>query len=168
MKTFNVRRLKLAPGEQHRESVELELPAFTFGAEHYRPVPERVSAEFVVDRALTGTVFTLSFAVSLHGPCHRCLGEAVLDVPIRVREYEASSPSSEELKTPYLDGDELNLSDWARDAVSLALPDKILCRPDCAGLCQECGQDLNSHPHSHPSDESDPRWSALESLRGEL
>ena len=38
---------------------------------------------------------------------------------------------------------------WARDAVALALPEKILCRPDCAGLCPECGKNLNDEPHEH-------------------
>src|SRR5579872_4871051 len=136
MTTFNVRRLRLSPGEEHREAVELELGSFAFGGQRYLPVPEVVEAEFVVNRALTGTVFSLAFQARVHGPCHRCLGDAVLDLPIRAREYQASAADDEELRTPYLSRDELDLSAWARDAVALALPDKILCRAECAGLCQ--------------------------------
>jgi uncharacterized protein len=87
--------------------------------------------------------------------------------PSPAREYQAASADDDELRTPYVEGDELNLSDWARDAVSLALPDKILCRPDCAGLCQFCGDDLNDRPHEHSSEVPDPRWQALESLRND-
>lgn len=167
MTSFNLRRLRLSAGDEHREAIEVELPVFEFGGQRYLPVPEQVPAELVVNRTVTGTLFTLGFTARIHGPCHRCLGDAVLDVPIRVREYQAASADDDELRTPYLDGDELNLSDWARDAVSLALPDKILCRPDCAGLCQVCGENLNDRPHEHESDEVDPRWQALESLRTE-
>jgi uncharacterized protein len=167
MTSFNVRQLKLVPGQEHRESIEIELPSFSFGGQRYIPVPELVRAELVVTRALTGTLFTLAFGARLHGPCHRCLGDAVLDVPIRSREYQAASPDDEELQTPYLEGDELKLSDWARDAVALALPDKILCAPDCAGLCQVCGDNLNDRPHEHALESLDPRWAVLESLRGE-
>ena len=39
------------------------------------------------------------------------------------------------MRTPYVEGDMLDVSAWARDAIALALPEKILCRPDCAGLC---------------------------------
>jgi uncharacterized protein len=124
-------------------------------------------AEFVVNRALTGTLFTLAFPARLVGPCHRCLGDAVLELQIRATEYQASAPADEELQTPYLDGDELRVSDWARDAVSLAFPDKILCAPDCAGLCQVCGESLNEHPHVHEIESADPRWAALEALRNE-
>jgi uncharacterized protein len=168
MTSFNLRRTRLAPGDEHREALELELPAFEFGGQRYIPVPELVDAELVVTRALTGTLFTLSLRARLHGPCHRCLGDAVLEIPIRAREYQASTPDDDELRTPYLEGDELHVSDWARDAVSLALPDKILCSPDCAGLCQVCGENLNEHPHGHEEASADPRWAALEALRDEL
>ena len=75
------------------------------------------------------------------------------------------SPDDEELRTPYLVDDQLEVSAWARDAVALALPDKILCRPDCAGLCPVCGKNLNDEPHEHEERAADPRWAALEALR---
>jgi uncharacterized protein len=168
MTSFNLRRLRLRPGEEHREALEVELAPFEFGGQRYVPVPEKVPAELVVTRATTGTVFALAFETRLHGPCYRCLGAAVLDVPIAVREYQASSPDTEELTTPYLVDDRLDVSAWARDAVSLALPDKILCRPDCAGLCPVCGKNLNEEPHEHEEEDADPRWSALEALRDKL
>ncbi len=64
--------------------------------------------------------------------------------------------------------DLLDVSRWASDAVVLALPNKILCRPDCAGLCPVCGRDLNEEPHEHEEEHVDPRWAALEQLREQL
>jgi uncharacterized protein len=165
MTSFNLRQVKLRPGEQYRDELEVELPAFEFGGQRYVPVPERVPAEFELTRANTGTVFSLAFTARLHGPCYRCLGDAVLDVPIHAREYHASSPDDEEMTTPYLENDNLDVSAWARDAVALALPVKILCTPDCAGLCPECGRNLNEEPHVHEEATHDPRWAALEALR---
>jgi uncharacterized protein len=63
--------------------------------------------------------------------------------------------------------DRLDLGAWARDAVALALPDKILCRPECAGLCPVCGNDLNEEPHEHEEASVDPRWAALQELAAE-
>ena len=68
----------------------------------------------------------------------------------------------------YVDDDKLELSAWARDAVVLALPDKILCRPDCAGLCAVCGENLNERPHEHEDAPGDDRWAALAELRDRL
>ncbi len=60
------------------------------------------------------------------------------------------------------------LSIAEKDALILALPDKILCRPGCAGLCSVCGKDLNRDPHAHGEEEPDPRWGALEGLKDRL
>ncbi len=163
--SFSLRQVRLRPGEQYRDEVDVELPAFEFGGQRYVPVPESVPSALEITRATSGTVFTLAFTARLVGPCYRCLGDAVLEIPNDLREYQAESPDDEELTTPYVVGNELELSDWARDAVALALPEKILCRPDCAGLCGTCGRNLNDEPHTHEEAHSDPRWAALEALR---
>jgi len=167
--TFNLRTLKIRSGEQFRDEREIQLQPLELGGQRYLPVPEKVPAELSITRASTGDVFELAFRVRLHGPCFRCLDDAVLDVPISAREYQAASPEvDEELRTPYLQDDRLDLSAWARDALALELPDKILCRPECAGLCPVCGKNLNDEPHEHDEEASDPRWSALAELKDRL
>ena len=169
MRSLSLRTLKLRPGEQHRDEIELELEPFELGGQRYLPVPEKVPAEFTVSRATTGTVFELAFRIRLHGPCYRCLEDAVLELPIEGREYQATNPGeAEELRTQYVTDDRLDLAGWARDASALELPDKILCRSDCAGLCPVCGRNLNDEPHTHEEEAGDPRWSALAELRDRL
>jgi uncharacterized protein len=167
--TLNLRALKLRPGEEYRDEHEIALQPLELGGQRYLPVPDNVVAGVVVSRVASGTVFSLSFAVRLHGPCYRCLADAVLDIEVSSREYQAASPeASEELQSPYVADDRLDLSAWARDALSLMLPDKILCRPDCAGLCPVCGRDLNVEPHEHEDDRDDPRWAPLAELKDRL
>jgi uncharacterized protein len=169
MRSFNLRQAKLRSGEEYRDEIELELEPFELGGERYLPVPDRVPAELAITKATTGTVFDLRFTTRLHGPCYRCLEDAVLEVPIVAREYQATNPEgSDELRTPYLVDDNLDLVAWSRDAVALALPDKILCRAECAGLCPACGKDLNKEPHTHEEVATDTRWAALERLREQL
>lgn len=169
MTTFDLRQAKLRPGEEYRDEQEIALSPFDLGGQRYLPVPENVNAELAINRGTSGTTFELSFPVRLHGPCYRCLKDAVLDLSIRAREYAATSPGeSDELRTPYVVDDKLLLSDWARDAIAGELPEQILCRPDCAGLCAICGEDLNENPHEHEDERQDPRWAALEELKGRL
>jgi uncharacterized protein len=169
MTSFSLRSVRLRPGEEWRDRQEVELQPLMLGGQRYLPVPEKVDAELVISRAASGTVFELRFRARLHGPCYRCLADAVLDVPISAREYQATSPGeSDELKTPYVENDQLDLSGWARDGLVLALPDKILCREDCAGLCPVCGVDLNKNPHEHDDEQLDSRWAALSELRDRL
>ena len=169
MTRFSLRNLRLRPGEQYRDEHHISLEPFEFGGERYLPVPYDVPADLAVTRATSGTVFQLSFRARVHGPCYRCLGDAVVDAPIDAREYQATNPGEgEDLRTPYLADDMLDLSAWARDAIALALPEQILCRPDCAGLCPVCGRNLNTEPHEHELERSDSRWAALAELRERL
>jgi len=168
MTVFDLRNVRVRSGEEHREAIDVEIAPVELGGERYLAVPEKVPAELAVIRASTGWVFELLLTVRLHGPCMRCLGDAVIEETLSLREYQATRPDTDELATPYLVDDRLDLSGWARDSLVLALPDKILCRPDCAGLCPECGKDLNAEPHTHGDEESDPRWAALAELKDRL
>ena len=165
---FHLRQVRLRSGEEYRDEVEIALEPLELGGQRYLPVPDPVPAELSIHQASTGSVFQLAFRVRLHGPCFRCLDDAVLELPISAREYQATKPDSDELRSPYVVDDKLDLSAWARDAIALELPEKILCREDCAGLCPVCGKDLNDEPHEHEEHESDPRWAALEQLRDQL
>jgi uncharacterized protein len=165
---ISIRGLPLRPGEEHRATIELALEPFSFGGETYAAVPPRTQAELVVQRAASGDVFQLSFATALEGPCMRCLAPALVPIEVDAREYEATDPGAdEELRSEYVADGELDASAWARDQVAFAAPAQILCRPDCAGLCPVCGKDLNAEPHMHDEEAVDPRWAALEALRGD-
>jgi uncharacterized protein len=161
--------VKLRSGEEFRDAVDLDLTPLEYGGQRYLPVPAEVPAALAISRATTGTLFQLRFDARLHGPCYRCLGDAAVDIPINAREYQATNADTDELRTPYLVADDtLDLESWARDAIALELPEQILCRPDCKGLCAVCGKDLNVEPHEHEEERVDSRWAALAELKDKL
>jgi uncharacterized protein len=167
MTKLDLRKLRLRSGDQARERVEIELEPLVLGGQTYEPRPNPVHAELTVTRASSGTVLELALDVTLAGPCFRCLQDAELPLSLGLREYQATRPEGDEEQTEYLDDDRLDLSAWAHDAIALALPEQILCRADCAGLCPVCGKDLNAEPHEHAEESADPRWAKLSELRGE-
>lgn len=59
----------------------------------------------------------------------------------------------------------LDLTEATRQYAVMANPMKPLCRKDCAGLCQRCGQNLNLGQCECPRQEIDSRWSALTQLK---
>ena len=157
MTRFSLRNLRLRPGEEHRERIEIDHDPRAQGGASYAPTPQR---------AQSGDVFRLRFATRVEGPCMRCLGLAGVDVAVDAQEYEASDPNApEDLRSEYVREGELDVGAWAHDQVALVLPEPILCRPDCAGLCPVCGKNLNDEPHRHEDVVADPRWAALEALR---
>src|SRR5215208_694255 len=110
MTSLDLRRMRLRSGEQRRERHDVSLGSLTFGGQRYLPVPEKPDGDLTITRAATGTVFDLRFTGRLHGPCHRCLGDAVIDRRIVTQEYQATNPDTDELRTPYIVGDLLDLS----------------------------------------------------------
>ena len=95
----------------------------------------------------------------------RCLEDAADQLSIDAREVDQPG-GGEELSSPYLDEEQLDVSGWARDALALALPAQIVCREDCLGLCAVCGENLNEAGPEHAHErEPDPRWAALRELK---
>ena len=166
MTTYPLRRLRLRLGDEHRERVRITLSPFELGGQTYLPVPAEADAEFEAQRAVSGDVFRLAFASRLHGPCMRCLRDAVAEASIDAQEYNSiADDAPDDLRSEYVVDGELMLSQWAHDAIATALPAQILCRSDCLGLCPVCGKDLRDEPHTHEETVSDSRWAALEALR---
>jgi uncharacterized protein len=58
----------------------------------------------------------------------------------------------------------IDLTPLLREELILATPLAPLCKPDCKGLCLECGRDLNEEPHDHDAP-ADERWSKLAKLK---
>src|SRR6478672_12892957 len=113
MTTYPLRRLRLRLGDEHRETVEIGLQPFELGGERYLPVPAQATAVFEAQRATGGDVFRLVFDSRLHGPCMRCLRDAVVDVSIDAREYhDLAEDAADELRAEYVVEDGLLLSQW--------------------------------------------------------
>ncbi|MET0558085.1 MAG: DUF177 domain-containing protein [Solirubrobacterales bacterium] len=162
---IDLSRLTLAYGDGTRLDVPVRLDPFELGGQTYLAVPESPTVRLDASRPSGGHAFRLRFPVHLEGPCMRCLEPAQLDAEVEAREVDQADTEDEELRSPYVDEDELDLGRWAHDAVLLALPTQILCRPDCAGLCPICGESLNDNPGHHHDDAPDPRWAKLNDLK---
>lgn len=76
--------------------------------------------------------------------------------------------SEEETEIGYYELSGLLLEDVVREQVLLSLPARTLCQPECKGLCQRCGQNLNQAKCHCDEAPADPRWNALAGLAQEL
>jgi uncharacterized protein len=165
--TFDLDKLKLSSGEGRRLTLSVALGSFEFGGTEYAAEPARVDATLDVARMThDGYSLRLRFSAALVGPCMRCLEDAAPSVDVDAREIDQAD-GGEELSSPYVHDGVLDVAQWAHDAYALTLPNQVVCREDCAGLCPECGASLNDDPgHAHEP-APDPRWSKLRELRFE-
>ena len=163
--TFDLAALRFSAGEGR--SIELSLPIepFDLGGQRYVVTPSDVPLRLDVSRTThSGWALRLRFEVALEGPCMRCLEQGASRFAVDVREFDQPG-AGEELESPYIVDQEIDLAAWARDTLALALPAQILCRPDCAGLCAVCGENLNDAGPGHQHETApDPRWAKLREL----
>jgi uncharacterized protein len=138
-------------------------------------VPEGsdVELDLVLTSVSEGVYVSGRVRGTLTGECGRCLNEISesFDVPIAELFAYAESTTEEttdEDEVGRMQGDLIDLEPAVRDAVVLTLPTNPLCRPDCPGLCPECGVHLDDLPADHSHEAVDPRWAALRNLSPEL
>jgi uncharacterized protein len=159
-------RLSLSFGEAASLDVPVRPGDLELGGQRYTTRPQTIDARLDVSRTNRGYALRLRLALTLEGPCMRCLEDGSLDLELDSREVEQEGGEDEDLHSPYVEGDELDAGQWAHDAIALAMPGQLLCRADCAGLCPVCGVSLNdADPEEHRHDSGgDPRWAMLREL----
>jgi uncharacterized protein len=164
--TFDLGRLKLSSGEGRRLELDVAIGDYDLGGERYAVEPSRPTVVLDVSR-MTGGGYSLRlrFEAALTGPCMRCLDPAAPVLEVDAREVDLPG-GGEELDSPYVVDEVLDVSAWARDALALALGgEQVLCRENCGGLCPECGEKLapgEEHEHERAPD---PRWAKLRELK---
>lgn len=131
------------------------------------PPGSPVELDLRLESVVEGVLVSGTATVQLRGECVRCLGPISDELEVEIQElyvYPGVEPDND--LASRLEGDLIDLEPLLRDAVVLDLPFQPLCREDCAGLCVECGANLNESPDHHHGQDLDPRWAALRTLEG--
>ena len=114
--------LALAPGQGARLAQDVRPGGMKLGGQHYMPAGGVVRVALEVSRSSSGHAFHICLTTDLEGPCMRCLEAAAVTVEVDSREIHLPGSDDEELSSPYVEGDVLNLGAWAHDALVLAAP----------------------------------------------
>ena len=143
---------------------------------------ERVQVVAPVE--VTGTVRLERTEVFVNGhietraqvECDRCLQR--VETPVHAdfdlqyitgTDYESTAAAElteDDLSVSVFDGEAIDVDEIVKEQILLAVPTRMLCRPDCKGICPDCGIDKNSGDCVCGTDDVDPRWAALKNLTG--
>ena len=152
------------PGESVPFSCSVDLSDLLYGTCY--PVSEPVVAEGTVRNTAGVLVMTGSVRTCIHGVCDRCAADFDREVEIPIDVVLVSEFANEENEDEWvfpLEGDSADLDDIVRTVFVLNMDSKLLCKPDCEGLCCKCGKNLNDGPCGCQK-ELDPRFAALRQL----
>ena len=144
------------------------------------------------DSIVDGLILNARISAPVHAECTRCLKPIDEDWPVDVTvffPYEsgqdkangkggkskqddeidiiAGEDESEDTYPLLENGAFADIEAMIRDTLVESLPLQPLCRPDCRGLCSQCGADLNENPDHH-HDVTDIRFAGLAGLKAQL
>ena len=142
----------------------MDLSDLCYGTSY--PVSEPVCVSGTVRNTADVLMMTGTITTRLHGVCDRCASDFVRDVEIPldvVLVEEFTNEDSEDEGVFPLEADTADLEDIVRTVFVLNLDSKLLCKPDCKGLCCRCGKNLNDGACGCQK-ELDPRFAALRQL----
>ena len=183
--------LEMAPGEWHitlpssnipndgaefREAFTLSLSApVNYWSQVYKPERD-LSVEVSAARADKGVLLTISVETAVSLPCYRCLEPAMADVNGQL-EYLVLKENEDSERDKEIDEDMeleiLNVESWDEtidlaplvwEVLVTSLPVRAFCKPDCKGLCPQCGANLNKTECACKKQATDPRFEVLRTL----
>lgn len=164
--TIDLIALTLRGGEAARLDLRMWPDPPVAGGEQLAIAEDPLLARVDVSRTSSGFALRLRSQATVTGTCARCLEIAERRIEIDAREVDQASADDPELRSPYVSEGLLDVDAWVHDALTLAVPERLLCRDDCAGLCEICGISLNHvDPSGHRHERSpDPRFAKLREL----
>lgn len=169
---LDLRAFDLRAGEATVTQVTVPASQVVLGGSTYE-LSAGEPARVEITHAHTGWHLRLRVTGQLSGPCWRCLEHAELPLRADVSEFcrfdrPTGASFDEDLDSEYVSHDGLDALGMANDALLDGVPNPILCRPDCAGLCPHCGAALNDAPCGCVTEAVDSRWDALREVAARL
>ena len=152
------------PGQSVSFETSVDLSDLQFGT--CEPVRDPVLASGVVRNTAGVLMMKGSIQTRLYGVCDRCASEFERDVELPIDVVLVTELANEDNEDEWvfpLEGDSADLEEIVRTVFVLNLDSKLLCEPDCKGLCCQCGKNLNEGP-CNCQKEIDPRLAALQQL----
>ncbi len=121
-----------------------------------------VRGHLLLTRTNRGVLAKGQFSTELEAECVRCLDPFHLALTVPMEEMFAFSAAADPIY--FIDDGWLDLRAPLREQIMLALPMHSLCRPDCRGLCSNCGHNLNEGSCTCSTEQIDPRLADLRRL----
>jgi uncharacterized protein len=139
--------------------------------------PEQVSGEVEFLRTKDGVLVRAQLSLVEPEVCSRCLNPLDETIVFSFEEefqatadYRSGDPITERDPDAFTidENHMLDLTEAVRQYREVSAVMQPLCRPDCRGLCPNCGQDWNRGDCACDKGTTDSRWAALAALRGSI
>lgn len=147
----------------------IEMKSFDFLGNSYEFADRNIVDLMITNLGNKMVLLEGSTSISLFLFCSRCLKKLVYSFDISFQKEIDFKLTDEERaenldETNYIMGYNLDVDILIREEIVMGFPMKLLCRPDCRGICKTCGTNLNEKTCSCDNTEYDPRMSVIRDI----
>lgn len=153
-------------GHTEKKEIMSELEVFSNGTESFQ-ILRQTPVTFVFTNLAPGKVRVEGEAeVVLDMQCSRCLKDVEQEIRLffTVDVVSPEIPLEEADDQTFMEEYQLNVESLLSNEILMSLPTKVLCRPDCKGICRVCGKDLNLGECGCDTFVPDPRMAAIKDI----
>lgn len=154
-------------GKDRRESLQAELDELSYMGSRYK-VCEKSPLTMNFSNIGKGKVLLEGqLKLVLEIPCDRCLKpvKEPLEISFSQELYLPEMLEPEEAdEQSFMHGYELDVEAFVKNEILINMPVKVLCRPDCKGICKKCGHNLNDGECGCDTFVPDPRMAAIKDI----
>ena len=164
---INLTDVFTSEGKDRRESLQIELDEFSYMGSQYK-ICEKSPLTMNFSNISKGKVLLEGqLKLVMEIPCDRCLRSVKEPLELRFSQ-ELYSPEDlepgEEDEQSFVHGFELDVEAFVKNEILINMPVKVLCRPDCKGICKKCGHNLNDGECGCDTFVPDPRMAAIKDI----
>lgn len=163
---LNLTDVLTSEGKTKTEEVVMEMPAFESRMGRF-PIVEKSPLNLTLCNAGEGKAELCGHAeLTQLMYCDRCLKEVPVQIALDfTRSVDAAEGTdSEESDSELINGCQLNIESLVYNELLMNQPEKVLCKPDCKGICKKCGKDLNEGDCGCDTFVPDPRMAVLQDI----
>lgn len=151
-----------------KTEIALDMDTFTYNGEEFSVIAKEPLSLKLSNLAIGKALIEGECKIVWDLQCDRCLTKVPYEMNLQF-SYEVYSPEKagedmDDDEQSFMEGYELNVGNLVSNEILMSWPMKVLCKPQCKGICTVCGKDLNTGECGCDAFVPDPRWAALKDI----
>lgn len=163
---LNLTDVLTSEGKTRSEEIAVEMTAFESRMGHF-PITEKTPLRLTLSNVGEGKAELCGYmALTQLMNCDRCLKEVPVQITLDFTRIAAvtDGTDSDESDVELINGCQVNIESLVYNELLMNQPEKVLCKPDCKGICKKCGKDLNEGDCGCDTFVPDPRMAVLQDI----
>lgn len=165
---FDLSDVLSSEGKTVTKTVEPEFKEVSYQGNSYKILKATPVTLTVTNLGVGSVEVTGDGEAELLGACDRCLADTKISVEYSIErsidDCKGEERDSEDENTDVLSGNQLDIETLIKNEILMNLPEKVLCKDDCKGLCPRCGANLNERDCGCDTFIPDPRMAAIKDI----